>query len=178
MTDLESELAALAEATHHGFGFLAAYGLTWMVAGVLWRLKGARVGAFAALFQGMVALPIALGLTALAATADRPDSPLLNTLSVALSMGQILMIPLVVVLLIAGRYDLGVAAIGATTAVHFVPYSWLYQTPVYIVIGVLIGVGIAVLVQRGLARERSSGAGVCTLTGGVLLAGAVVAFVL
>lgn len=178
MADLERDLLALAEATHHGFGFLAAYGLTWLVAGLLWRVKGSRIGAFAALFQGVVALPIALGLTALAATADRPDNPLLNALSIALSMGQILMIPLVVILIIAARYDIAVAALAATTAVHFVPYSWLYQSPVYIVIGVLIGVGTAVLVQRGLTHERSSGGGVCALTGGVLLVGAVVAYLL
>lgn len=178
MADLERGLLALAEATHHGFGFLTAYGLTWLVASLLWRVKGSRVGAYAALFQGMVALPIALGLTAVAATADRPDNPLLNSLSIALSMGQILMIPLVVILIIAARYDIAVGALAATTAVHFVPYSWLYQTPVYVVIGVLIGLGTAVLVQRGLTRERSSGGGVCALTGGVLLVGAVVAYVL
>lgn len=178
MADLDSDLVALAEATHHGFGFLTAYGLTWVAAGLLWRVWGPRVGAYAALFQGMVALPLALGLTALAATADRPDNPLLDTLSVALSMGQLLMIPLVIILVIAGRFDVAVAAFAVTTAVHFVPYSWLYQTPVYLVVGVLIGVGTAVLVQRSLARERSSGAGVCALCGGVLLAGAVVALVL
>ena len=40
------------------------------------------------------------------------------------------------------------------------------------------GVGTAVLVRRGHVQERSSGTGVCLLTGGVLLAGATVAFVL
>lgn len=178
MADLERDLAALAEATHHGFGFLTAYGLTWVVAGVLWRTAGPRVGAYAALFQGMVALPVALGLTALAATAERPDNPLLTSLSIALSMGQLLMLPLAIILIIAGRLDVAVAALAATTAAHFVPYAWLYQTPVYIVIGVLIGVGTAVLVRRGLDRDRTSGGGVCLLTGGVLLAGAATAFVL
>jgi hypothetical protein len=49
--------AALGEATGHGWGFLAAYGLTWLACALLWRLQKPEVAAYATLFQGMVALP-------------------------------------------------------------------------------------------------------------------------
>src|SRR5690625_7480995 len=48
-----------------GVAFLAAYGVTWLICGVLWRRASERVAAFATLFQGMVAFPVALGLSAL-----------------------------------------------------------------------------------------------------------------
>ena len=35
----------LGEATGHGWGFLTAYGLTWLVCAVLWRRTSARVAA-------------------------------------------------------------------------------------------------------------------------------------
>lgn len=78
MTDVGDYLSALATANRHGFGFLLAYSTTWLVAAALWWRVSPQVGAYAALFQGMVALPLGLGLTALFAAGERPGDPTMN----------------------------------------------------------------------------------------------------
>lgn len=178
MDDVDSYLQALATVNHRGFGFLAAYGTTWLVSAVLWRVLGTKVGSYAALFQGMVALPLALGLTALSATGARPQNPTLDQLAFYLSMGQLLVLPLAIVLIVRRQQLLAVAALATTTAVHFVPYSWLYGTPVYVVMGALVAVLVAVVVGRSTKGEQDAGAQICAGTGVLLLLGAVVAVLL
>lgn len=146
--DVNDYLTQLAAANHHGFGFLVAYGTTWLVAAVLgWRL-GARVGAWAALFQGMVGLPLGLALTAVAAQGARPEDQTLNALSVYLGSGQLLVLPLAVALVRARRHLLAVVVLAVVLAVHLVPYSWLYGTAAYLVVAVVVAVGTAVVVAR------------------------------
>ncbi|WP_022870354.1 DUF7010 family protein [Yaniella halotolerans] len=59
--DLVESLRLLAEQNISGVAFLLAYGGTWLVCGVLWQRISMQVAAYATLFQGLVALPIALG---------------------------------------------------------------------------------------------------------------------
>lgn len=184
MTDVGDYLAHLADVNRHGFGFLLAYGTTWLVAAVLWWRLGPRVGAFAALFQGMVALPLALGLTALAAPGETPEDPTMEALSIYLSMGQLLVLPLAVVLILRGLYLLPAAVLAAVVAVHFVPYSWLYGTPLYAVLGVVIAVAVAVVVAQqdrwgeSETPERVPGALVCLSVGVPMALGGVIALLL
>lgn len=192
MTDVGDYLSTLATVNRHGFGFLLAYGTTWLVAALLWWRLGPRVGAFAALFQGMVALPLALGLTALGAVGQAPDDPTMNALAIYLSMGQLLVIPLAVVLIVRGSYLVPVALLAAVVAVHFVPYSWLYGTPLYAVLGAVIAVAVAVVVGlqdrwvtdddgSGLVDEKSGripGALVCLSVGVPMALGGVIALLL
>lgn len=172
--EAQDYLNELALVNRNGFGFLLAFGLTWGVSAALgWRF-GDRVGTFAALFQGMVGLPLALLLTWLTATGPRPQDPSLTSLSIYLSMGQLLVIPLAAVLVTLGRYSSAVATLAVILAVHFVPYSWLYATPVYLVVGAVIAVGTAALIATE-ARRRSTGPAICALTSATLLLGSVVA---
>lgn len=172
--DVQEYLRELAQVNRHGFGFLLAYGSTWIVAAALGRRFGERVGAYAALFQGMVGLPLGLLLTAAAADGPRPEDATLNSLSLYLSMGQLLILPLVIVLVTMGRYTVAVAALAVTLAVHFVPYSWLYSTPIYIVVAAVVAVGTAVLIARD-APEKATSARICALAGAALLLGGVAA---
>lgn len=180
MDSIDNYLDALATVNHRGFGFLAAYGVTWLVSGVLWRAVGPLVGAYAALFQGMVALPGALGLTALLAEGDRPAHDTLDLLPFYLSTGQLLMLPLAIVLIRRRRFGLAVAVLAATTAVHFVPYSWLYGTWIYVDAAVVIAVAVAVQVAREPLDDAPSrlGATTCLVTGGTLLLAAAAAYLL
>lgn len=168
----------LAVTNRHGFGFLAAYGATWLLAGLVWRVVGERIGAYAALFQGMVALPVAFGLTSVAAVGARPEDALLGSLSTYLAMGQLMVLPLVVVTVMARRWTQATAMLAATTAVHFLPYSWLYPTPVYTVMAVVLALATATLVRLEVRRGASSGALVCATTGVVLWVGAAVCLAL
>lgn len=176
---------ALGEATGHGWGFLAAYGVTWLVCAVLWRRASARTAAYATLFQGMVALPVALGLTALTAGADRPTLEGMDMLSVLLSAGQLLALPLVILLVATRRYTLVPLVMVVVLVVHFAPYSWLYATPLYLVMGAAVAIGVTVVVgvagrgdqpeeRRAVTQaERAS-----LVTGLVLVSSAVVALLL
>lgn len=174
--ETQDYLRELAQVNRNGFGFLLAFGVTWGVAAVVgWRL-GDRAGAYAALFQGMVGVPLGLLLTWLVADGPRPTDPALGSLSVYLAAGQLLALPLAAVLVATGRHTVAVATLATMLAVHFVPYAWLYATPVYLVVGGLVAVGTAVLVATG-SRRASTGPVVCALVSSTLVLGAVAALV-
>ncbi|MFC5337138.1 DUF7010 family protein [Leucobacter denitrificans] len=176
---------ALGEATRHGWGFLAAYGATWLVCALLWRRTSPRTAAYATLFQGMAALPVALGLTALTAGADRPVLEGMDTLSVLLSAGQLLALPLVILLVATRRYTQVPLAMAIVLVVHFAPYSWLYATPLYLILGAAVSIGVTVAMgikgraDRSEEQSSSMQAGRASLiTGVVLVVSAVIAWFL
>lgn len=172
--EVQEYLRELAQVNRNGFGFLLAYGFTWLTAAFVgWRFSE-RLGSYAALFQGMVGLPLGLLLTMAAADGPRPKDPTLNALSIYLSMGQLLVLPFVIVLVIRGRYTVAVATLAVTLAVHFVPYSWLYATPVYVVVAAVVAVGVAILTAKE-SQPRKTVWQVCALTGATLLLGGVTA---
>ncbi|MDO5737319.1 MAG: hypothetical protein Q4P15_12680 [Propionibacteriaceae bacterium] len=174
---------ALAEANRHGWGFLAAYGTTWLVCGVVWSRASPRVGAFFTLFQGLAALPVALLLTALTPGPATPTMPGLDTLVILLASGQLLGLPIVIYLTMAKRYTMVPLAMALLVAVHFAPYSWLYATPLYLVMGGLVSVGAAVAQSVGDRPDRGDDAArgpmlLCFVVGGVMALSAAVAVVL
>lgn len=182
--DLVDSLRLLAEQNRSGVAFLTAYGATWIVCGLIWLRAKARTAAFATLFQGMVAFPIALGLSALigAIGADRPVEDAITQLSVLIGTSQLLGLPFLVYLIVRHYYALVPIAFSGITSIHFVLYSWLYQTPIYIVMAALISIG-GVVVMLTASREPVSAQAslpsplqhrapilVCFLTGGLLFA--------
>lgn len=173
---------ALAASTGHGWGFLTAYGLTWLACAVLWSRRGARVGAFCTLFQGMVALPLALLLTAATQGPPRPTLPGLDNLSVVLACGQLLGLPMVAHLVARDRFTQVPSAMIILLVVHFAPYSWLYATPLYFAMGAAVSIAaviVAATAPRGAETTDAEvvGAGrVCLSTGVVLLLSAAVAW--
>lgn len=180
MAELPAVLDQLATLNRHGFAFLLAYGLTWLAAAAVWRRRGARAGAYAVLFQGLLALPIALGLTALTATGPRPDAPLLDQLSVVLAMSQVFALPLVGYLIMAERHRTAVLAVAVSLVVHLPPYSWLYRTPLYLGLAGVLAVALVVLTRD---QDRRGGGDDQAWTtpvtiGAVLTAGAVAALVI
>jgi hypothetical protein len=182
---VDQYLHALGETTGHGWGFLAAYGLTWVSCGLIWRRARAEVAAYCTMLQGMVALPLALGLTALTSGPPRPSMPGMDTLVLLFSSGQLLGLPAIVYLVISRRFTLVPLSFTILLVVHFVPYSWLYATPLYLIMGGIISVSAALAMssaERGQpdAKEPAEvGAGrVCLAVGAVMLPSAVVAWFL
>ena len=53
------------------------------------------------------------------------------------------------------RYTMAVATLAATTAVHFLAYTWLYQTPIYLVMAIVIAIVTATLSRLEDRRQRS-----------------------
>lgn len=173
----------LAEATGHGWGFLAAYGLTWLMCAVGWRRWGAQVGAYCTLFQGMVALPLALLLTAVTPGPDRPTMAGMDNLSVLLASGQLLGLPIVIYLVTRDRFTEVPRAMVLILVVHFAPYSWLYATPLYLAMGAVVSIA-AVIADATAHRhavttaetDEASAGRVCLTTGVVMLVSAGVAW--
>lgn len=182
MDGVEQYVAQLAQVNRHGFGFLLAYGVTWTVVAGLWNWFGPRVGGFAMIFQGMVAAPVALGLTALAATGPQPEHPALESLTFYLLFSQMVMIPLVVVLLVRERYLDGAVVFTTVLAAHFVPYSWLYGTVLYAVLALLVALAVALVVgvqdRWGVDVQRKAGVWITLANGLILLTGGAVALTL
>jgi hypothetical protein len=171
--ELVEVLNALAEQNLSGVSFLAAYGVTWLVCAVLWRQSSERTAAYATLFQGLVAFPVALGLSFLigALGQDRPVPDEITALSILIGTSQLLGLPFLIYLVVKERYRLMPYAFATICSMHFVLYSWLYQTPLYIVMAVLVAIGTTVLMLTAPAdRERIASVRVCVLTGGLLLA--------
>ncbi|MGL5861830.1 MAG: DUF7010 family protein [Phycicoccus sp.] len=129
--DLLESLERLAEQNRSGSGFLAAYGVTWLMCSFVWRRASARVAALATLFQGLVAFPAAVGLSALIGAFDqaRPVSDEITQLSVLIGSSQLLGLPFVVYLAVRRHHTLVPFALATITSMHFVFYSWLYRAP-------------------------------------------------
>lgn len=97
----------LADVNYRGAAFLLAYGVTWLVCAALWRAASSRATAYATLFQGMVAFPVALGASfALGMFENRPGEGILTQLGVLVAMSQLLVLPLLIALVITGRNTL------------------------------------------------------------------------
>lgn len=171
--ELTESLEALATQNIFGVAFLAAYGVTWLVCGVLWQRISLRGAAYATLFQGMVALPVALGVSwAIGAIGTpRPVVEEITQLSVLIAMSQLLGLPVLIYLVVRRQYEIMPFVFAAITSIHFVLYSWLYQTPVYIVMAVLISLGTMIVMLTSPAQPAGKGpARVCFVTSALLLA--------
>ena len=129
----------------------------------------------------MVAFPIALGLSALigAIGQSRPVPDEITQLSILIGTSQLLGLPLLIYLISKRQYGLVPVVFATITAVHFVLYSWLYQTPLYIGMAVLIALSTtAVMGTAEEANPRSGPGRVCLVTGGLLvLTAAVLAWI-
>lgn len=181
---LDEYRLALAEANRFGWGFLAAYGATWLVCGLAWQRASARTGAFFTLFQGLAALPVAILLTALTPGPPVPEMPSIEALVILLAAGQNLGLPIVIYLTVSRRYHMVPLAMALMVAVHFAPYSWLYATPLYLVIGGAVSVGAAVAMAVGDRSDSDTDDTargpmlLCFTVGGVMAISAVVAALL
>lgn len=176
MTGVEEVLLELAQSNYRGAVFLLAYGTTWLVCAALWRITKPKYAVLATLFQGMVALPVALGVSAwLGMFEARPGAETITQLGVLISVSQLLVLPLLIVLTVRGRYTMVPLLFSLAGAVHFVPYAWLYQSLLYILLPIVLAVGLAVLygTDRAAADGDSMSAAaagrVCALTGAALL---------
>jgi hypothetical protein len=138
MTVNEARRSASASAAA-GAPWLIAYGLTLSVVAALSFVLDTRAAALATLFQGGVALPLAFALERrLGRGAMAADHPL-RTLSVQLAMVQIVALP-AVIMLYPDHPQLVPAALAAVGGAHFLPYVWLHETRIYLVLAIAVSV--------------------------------------
>lgn len=175
--ELENLLEGLARLNYSGAPFLIAFGVTWTLCGWIWIRFNSRIASLASLFQGTVALPCALFLMfAIGAFKSRPDIGILNDLIIIISMSQLLVIPLLISMFMKSQFTLIPFIFSAAAAIHFVMYTWMYQTTSYIIMAVSIVIALAIVHNRNTEDEKVSAMGAswaCFLTGAILFTNAI-----
>ena len=154
MDDLDRALNEVSASSAGGAPFLIAYGLTFLITAILSFFLPKPIVALVALFQGSVALPLALWLERRLGTRPMaPDNPL-RSLSGQMAVSQVLALPALIV-----AYSLNPGAVPVVLAslggVHFLPYAWLHRTHVYIGFAIATSLG-AFLLQLLLGSEAFS----------------------
>jgi hypothetical protein len=128
-----------------GAPFLLCYGATFIITGILAFFLPRETSALIAMFQGGVALPLAFWLERRWGTVRMsPDNPL-TKLSAQLAISQALAIPFLIVLYNVNPDQIPVALAGLG-GVHFMPYSWLHRTQVYVALGTALTLGSFALI--------------------------------
>jgi hypothetical protein len=137
---LERAFAEVSASSAGGAPFLLAYGFTFLITGILSYILPETTVALMAMFQGIVALPLAfflerrLGWERMAA-----DNPL-RSLSAQLAVSQALIIPALIVV-----FNLNPRAIPVVLAgiggMHFLPYAWLHRTRLYAYLATAVALG-------------------------------------
>lgn len=143
--DFERALHEVSASSAGGAPFLICYGATFILVGVLSLYLPRETSALLVMFQGGVALPLALWLEKRMGTARMSTENPLNSLSTLLAVSQALAIPFLIVIynINPGQIPVVMAGLGG---VHFLPYAWLHRTRVYTVLAVIIAVGAFALV--------------------------------
>jgi hypothetical protein len=123
-----------------GAPFLVAYGLTFGLTGILSFLLSRDIVALIAMFQGVVALPLAFWLERRWGHGRLSAENPLKTLSAQLAVSQALALPLLIAAYSVepGIIPLALAGLGG---MHFLPYAWLQRTSIYGYLAAAVSLG-------------------------------------
>jgi len=161
LNDLNRAQDEVSASSAGGAPFLLCYGVTFVITGILAFFLSRETTALIAMFQGGVALPVALWLERRMGTTTMSNNNPLKTLSGQMAMSQSLALPFLIVV-----YSTDPAQIPAVMAglggVHFLPYAWLNRTRIYTILAAVVSVGAFVLI---LILKGSSFAWILLLVG-------------
>lgn len=123
-----------------GAPFLIAYGLTFLITGLLSFFLDRSIVALIAMFQGSASLPLAFWLERRMGSARMSSDNPLRVLSGQMAVSQALAIPALIVTysLNPGAVPVVLAGIGG---MHFLPYAWLHRTRLYAILAGAIALG-------------------------------------
>ena len=138
--DFRQALDEVRSSSAGGAPFLIAYGVTFILTGIVAYFLPRETSALIAMFQGGVALPVAFQLEKIMGNGRMSADNPLKSLSAYLAFSQSMAIPFLIVV-----YNIDPRQVPVTMAglggVHFLPYAWLHRTRIYAVVGFLIAVG-------------------------------------
>lgn len=172
MPDFTAAHAEVVAATRSGFAFLFSNGLGWLAVGVVALRWSVARTATILIFMGFVTMPLALALRGLLGFPDHnPDNPL-NQLALLVALTPTVAIPAVIVAYL--KYPVYLPAVmAALLGGHFLPYTWIYQTRIYLVLGISVAIVPSVLML--ILRERGFALGPL-FVGAALLIGALLVY--
>lgn len=135
-----------------GFPFLLVFAFVWMLAGALSYVTPIDIAPWVYVCLGLPAMPIAIALERRVGyvRAANPD-PLLP-LGLQILFIQIVAFPAILLVWDASPEYVPVAY-AAVVGAHFLPFQWIYRTPLYGVLGVVVAIGPFLLVL--IVRERA-----------------------
>ncbi len=176
LMEIETVLTELAELNKYGVAFLMSFGVTWLICGVFWKRASESTAGYATLFQGLIALPVALLISySMGALTERPGGDIFTELVMTIAMSQMLILPLIIVMQAKKQHTLIPFVFSTSLTIHFVMYFWLYQTWIYIAMSVVIAAGAAAIYSMGVEKSRvmpakKSAGQCCFFTGSTLIA--------
>ena len=171
MNDIQTALRDVSLSSHKGLAFLLAFGACWLLCGALAFRCSPRRAALILLFQGMIGLPLAFGLQRwLGFPPADPANPL-TSLAIYLATSQTVALP-AVIFMYARMPEYVAAVFASILGAHFLPYVWLQQSRVYLVLSIVVSLGawaiMAVYRDKGY-RIVPLFVGLCLLTSAAIL---------
>ncbi len=127
-----------------GFPFLLVYSIVWTAAGALSYVVPESVAPWLYLVGGLPGAPVAIALERRLGYIRASGNDPLLPLTMQLLFVQIVSIPAVMIVWSAAPSYTPVA-FAAVVGGHFLPYQWVYRTPLYGILGVAASGGAYVL---------------------------------
>lgn len=123
-----------------GFPFLLVYSVAWIAAGALSYLVPSGVAPWVYLLGGVPAAPIAITLERRVGYVRVTGPDPLLPLTLQILFVQVVAIPAVMIVWsVAPNYV--PVAFAAVVGGHFLPFQWVYRTPLYGILGVVVAGG-------------------------------------
>jgi hypothetical protein len=150
-----------------GFPFLLVFAAVWTTAAVLSYVVPPDVAPWIYLMLGLPATPVALAIERRVGYVPAPDPDPLLALTLQVFFVQVVAFP--AILLVWDQSPPYVpVAFAAVVGAHFLPFQWIYRTPIYGILGVAVAVGpFAIAVMFGERALHYTG----LFVGPTLLAG-------
>ncbi|MCT8341276.1 hypothetical protein MG296_14535 [Flavobacteriaceae bacterium TK19130] len=149
--DFTSAFNDLINATHSGFAFLIANGIGWLAVGMTSLRLSVEKTAKVLLYIGILTMPLAFVLRSILGFADySPENPL-NELGLLLAFSPVVGLAIVIISYIKLPLYMP-SLVSALLGAHLLPYSWLYQTNIYLIVGILVAIVPSILML--IFREK------------------------
>ncbi|MGQ0629291.1 MAG: DUF7010 family protein [Phycisphaerales bacterium] len=135
-----------------GAPFQLVYGVAWIAAGMLTFVAPPHFAPWLYVFMGLPAAPLAILIERKAGYLPPRKADPLMPLAMQLLFLQILAFPAILLVWDASPHYLPVA-FAAIVGAHFLPYQWMYRTPIFGVLAFLVALGPYVLAI--IVREQA-----------------------
>lgn len=150
-----------------GAPFLLAFGLAWIVGGILSYVLPPGIAPWIYPILGMPAAAVAIALERRVGYVPAPASDPLLPLALQLLFLQIVAFPAILLVWDATPAYVPVA-FAAIVGAHFLPFQWIYKTSLYGILGVLVALGpyvLAVIFREKALHYTGFFVGACLLVG-------------
>ena len=144
-SDLDQLRLDLTLRAKNGLNFILAATLLWLLITYIWTLPISMSGRNVyTLWATGLMFPLAIGFSKLIKSSwSMPDNPL-QPLGIWLNVAQLGYFPILAFMYVKHpQYFIMTYAV--ITGAHFLPYAWFYNTPAFLVMGLIVAIGATYL---------------------------------